>query len=104
MDILLSQQITSNQSFLSSIASFLPMILIFLVFYLLILRPQSKQKKEHENLLKSISSGDKILTRGGIYGKVKEIQGKNNEKLQLEISSNTTVVIDRSYIATKIKK
>ena len=104
MDILLSQQVTSNPSFLNSIASFLPMILIFLVFYFLILRPQSKQKREHEEILKSIKSGDRVLTRGGIYGKVIEVQGKNDEKLQVEIASNTIVLIDRSYVATKIKK
>ena len=69
-----------------------------------IIRPQGKKKKDHEAQLKSISTGDKILTRGGIYGKVLEVQGKNDEKLQVEISNGTTVVIDRNYIADKIQK
>ena len=104
MNILFSQQPVAAPSLMNSIASFLPMILIFLVFYFLIIRPQSKQKKEHNQLLKSISSGDKILTRGGIYGKVLKVQGKEDEKLQVEISQGVTIVIDRSYIASKIQK
>ena len=67
----------------SMIASFIPLILIFLIFYFLLIRPQQKKQKEHKILLDSIKRGDEILSSGGIVGRVLKA---DNEKLTVEIS------------------
>ena len=82
----------------SGLAAFLPFLLIGLIFYFLILRPQSKQKKQHEDMLSDLKKGDRILTRGGIYGKVVNFQGKNNHKLTIDIGSGVKINVARSYI------
>ena len=77
----------------------LPFLLIGVIFYFLIIRPQAKEKKNHNTMLSDLTKGDKILTRGGLYGKVVNFQGKNNEKITIDIGSGVKVNIARSYIA-----
>ena len=96
MSILFAQSSTSAGS---GIAAFLPFILIGVVFYFLILRPQSKQRKGHESLIADLKKGDKILTRGGLYGKIVNFQGKNQNKIIIEASAGVKLTIARSYIA-----
>ena len=95
MTILYSQQADPVSG---GIAAFLPFILIGLIFYFLIIRPQSNQRKKHDLMLKNIKKGDKIITRGGIYGKIVNFQGKNNNKVTLEVSPNNKIILSRSYI------
>ena len=83
----------------SGLATLLPFILIGVIFYFLIIRPQSKEKKQHNTMLADLKKGDKILTRGGIYGKVVSFQGKNNQKITIDIGSGIKANIARSYIA-----
>ena len=86
----------------SMLASFIPLILIFLIFYFLLIRPQQKKQKEHKILLSQIKRGDEILTSGGIIGKVMKVDGE--EKLTVEISQNVNVIIYRSTVADVINK
>ena len=88
----------------SGIAAFLPIILIGLIFYLLILRPQSKQRKQQAESLSQLKKGDKILTRGGIYGKIVSFQGKNDNKVTIDVGSGIKLNIARSYIAGPANK
>ena len=81
------------------LAPLLPFLLIGIIFYFLIIRPQAKQKKEHNTMLSDLIKGDKILTRGGLYGKVVNFQGKNNEKITIDIGSGIKVNIARTYIS-----
>ena len=67
MDIILAQNIATPGS---GILGFLPILLIGFVFYFLILRPQTKQRKKNENTLSQLKKGDKIITRGGLYGRI----------------------------------
>ena len=83
----------------SGLAAFLPFLLIGVIFYFLIIRPQSKQKKQHESMLSDLKKGDKILTRGGLYGKIVNLLGKNNHKITIDIGSGVKANISRSYIA-----
>ena len=79
----------------SMLASFIPLILIFLIFYFLLIRPQQKKQKEHKEhkvLLDSIQRGDEILSSGGILGKVIRV---DNDKLTVEISKRVNVIIIR---------
>ena len=85
----------------SMFASFIPLILIFLIFYFLLIRPQQKKQKEHKVLLDSIQRGDEILSSGGILGKVIKV---DNDKLTVEISKGVNVTIIRSTVADVIKK
>ena len=85
----------------SMLASFIPLILIFLIFYFLLIRPQQKKQKEHKVLLDSIQRGDEILSSGGILGKVIRV---DNDKLTVEIAKGVNVIIIRSSVADVIKK
>ena len=85
----------------SMLASFIPLILIFLIFYFLLIRPQQKKQKEHKILLDSIQRGDEILSSGGILGKVIKV---DNDKLTVEIAKGVNVIIIRSTVADVIKK
>ena len=95
MDILFAQ--SSGQPG-SGILGFVPILLIGLVFYMLILRPQTKQRKEHENTLSNLKKGDKIITRGGLYGKIVNFSGKNDSKVTINAGSDVKLNIARSYI------
>ena len=95
MHILLAQ---NDGQTASGILGFLPIILIGFVFYLFILRPQFKQKKQHENALSELKKGDKIITRGGLYGKIDNFHGKNESKVTIDAGSGVKLNIARSYI------
>jgi preprotein translocase subunit YajC len=79
----------------SSIMSFLPIILIFIVFYFLLIRPQQKRAKEHRNLLANLKEGDKVLTNGGIIGR---ITGIKDDEITVEISDKVRVKFARGSI------
>jgi preprotein translocase subunit YajC len=76
--------------------SFLPIILIFAIFYFLLIRPQQKKAKDHRALLSSLKVGDQVLTSGGIYGRV---TGLRDNVLTLEISDKVRVKVSRGHIA-----
>jgi preprotein translocase subunit YajC len=77
------------------VSSLLPFLLIILVFYFLILRPQQKRQKERQKLLESIKKGDKVITSGGVHGTVEGIEEKT---VLVKIAENTKVKVDRSAI------
>lgn len=80
----------------SVITGLIPFILIFILFYFLILRPQQKQNKEKENMLKNLKRGDNILTTGGIYGKIVSISG---DVLIVEIAKGLNIKVSRPGVA-----
>ena len=73
-------------------------ILMFVVIYFLMIRPQSIQQKNHQNMLNNLKKGDKVLTRGGIIGKIVSFQGKNNSIIILSIDDSTNIKVMKSYI------
>jgi preprotein translocase subunit YajC len=83
----------------SQIMSFLPIILIFVIFYFMLIRPQQKRAKEHRNLLANIKAGEYILTSGGIYGKV---TGIKENVLTVEISDKVRVKVSRGHVASVV--
>jgi|TARA_B110001452_G_scaffold253890_1_gene244994 preprotein translocase subunit YajC len=85
----------------SLFASFIPLILIFVIFYFLLIRPQQKKAKEHKILLESIKRGDQILTSGGMIAKVIKA---DTEELTVEISEKVNVKIFRSTVSDVIRK
>ena len=96
MNILSAQSINTPTG--SGIAAFLPFILMGLIIYFLIIRPQSKQRKQHDTTIAGLKKGDKILTRGGLYGKIVNFQGKNDNKVTIDAGSGVKLNISRSYI------
>ncbi len=82
------------------ILGFMPFILIMVVFYFLMIRPQQKRQKEHQSMLGAIKRGDNIVTNGGLIGKV---TGVTDENLTVEIAQDIKVKVLRSAIAS-IKK
>lgn len=76
--------------------SFLPLILIFVIFYFLLIRPQSKKSKEHKTMLENIKKGDKIITSGGIHGLIENIDA---DILTIKIAENVKIKVSRSAIA-----
>ena len=85
-----------DASFLSSVGPFLPFGLIIILFYFLIIRPQNKQQKQRELMLKNLKQSDKILTNGGIIGKIIEI--KQEDIILLEISKGVQINDKREFI------
>lgn len=78
------------------VSSLLPFLLIILVFYFLILRPQQKRQKERQKLLDSIKKGDKVIISGGIHGVV---EGLEDKTALVKIADNTKVKVDRTAIS-----
>ncbi len=78
------------------ITAFLPLILMFAIFYFLLIRPQQKKAKQHKEMLAGVRKGDKVLTAGGIEGAVTEVDG---DTLTVEIASGVTVKVNRNYVA-----
>ena len=78
----------------SGIGQFIPLILIFVIFYFFLIRPQQKKVKEHKAMVESLKRGDKVVTSGGITGTVERLI--DNEKVELEIAENVKVEIVKS--------
>ncbi|MBY0462252.1 MAG: preprotein translocase subunit YajC [Alphaproteobacteria bacterium] len=84
------------------VMSFLPLILIFAVFYFLILRPQQKKLKTHQQMLANLRRGDRIVTNGGIIGTVSKLV--SDQEVQLEIADDVKVRVIRSMITEVMSK
>lgn len=82
--------------------AFLPLILIFVVFYFLLIRPQQKRMKQHKEMLSNVRRGDRIVTSGGIIGQVTKVQ--DNGELQVEIAENVRVKVMRDMVSQVLSK
>ena len=78
----------------AGIGQFIPLILIFVIFYFFLIRPQQKKVKEHKAMVEALKRGDKVITSGGIVGTVERVI--DNEKVEVMISENVKVEIVRS--------
>ena len=85
----------------SGFAQFIPLILIFVIFYFFLIRPQQKKVKEHKLMVGALKRGDEVITSGGIVGKVEKILG--DDKVDLLISENVTVQVVQSTIQSLLK-
>jgi preprotein translocase subunit YajC len=79
---------------MDGIGQFIPLILIFVIFYFFLIRPQQKKVKEHKAMVDTLKRGDKVVTSGGIVGTVERVV--DNEKVEVKISENVNVEIIRS--------
>ena len=83
--------------------SFVPLILIFAVFYFLLIRPQQKKMKEHKTMLEAVRRGDRVVTNGGIVGLVTKVFEVERE-LQVEIAEGVRVRVMRDMITSVVSK
>ena len=86
----------------SGFTQFVPLILIFVIFYFFLIRPQQKRAKDHKAMVAALKRGDEVVTSGGIVGKVERILGE--DKLDLLISENVTVQVVQSTIQSILNK
>jgi len=86
----------------SGFAQFVPLILIFVIFYFFLIRPQQKRIKEHKLMVANLKRGDEVITSGGIVGRIDKIL--DGDKVDLSISENVTVQVVRSTIQSLANK
>ena len=79
----------------SGLMSFLPLILIFIIFYFLLIRPQQKRAKEQKTMLDNLKKGDKVITSGGEYGVIEEVK---TNTVTVKIAENVRVKYGKAYI------
>ena len=86
----------------SGFAQFIPLILIFVIFYFFLIRPQQKKVKEHKLMVTALKRGDEVVTSGGIVGKIERVLG--DDKVDILISENVTVQVIQSTIQSLLNK
>lgn len=86
----------------SALIQFLPLVLIFVVFYFLLIRPQQKKQKDHRTMLEALRRGDRVVTGGGILGTVSKVVGP--EEVEIDIAPNVRVKVLRSTITSVLAK
>ena len=84
------------------IAQFIPLILIFIIFYFFLIRPQQKRVKDHKEMVMSLKRGDEVITSGGIIGIVDRVM--EDDRIEVTIGESTRVQIIRSTITSLLKK
>ena len=85
---------------MSTLMTFAPFILIFVIMYFLIIRPQRNQMKKRQEMLNAIRRGDTVITEGGLIGRVTKVVGDANGEVEIEIAENTRVRVLRAKILT----
>ena len=86
----------------SGFAQFIPLILIFVIFYFFLIRPQQKKVKEHKLMVAALKRGDEVVTSGGVIGRIERILG--DDKVDLSISENVTIQVVQSTIQSLLNK
>ena len=86
----------------SGFAQFIPLILIFVIFYFFLIRPQQKKVKEHKEMVKNLKRGDEVITSGGIIGKVDRVF--EDDRIEVEISDGVKVQVIRNTVQSHLKK
>ena len=86
----------------SGFAQFIPLILIFVIFYFFLIRPQQKKIKEHKLMVSALKRGDEVVTSGGIVGKIERVLG--DDKVDIIIADNVTVQVVQSTIQSLLKR
>ncbi len=97
----ISNAYAAGSSAATDIMSFLPLIVIFVLFFFMIIRPQMKQAKEQRNMIAALQKGDEVVTSGGIVGKVTKV---TEAFVTVEIAANTEITVQKQAIQTALPK
>lgn len=85
----------------AGLMSFIPLILIFVVFYFLLMRPQIKRAKDHKKMVESLAKHDEIVTSGGVLGRVTHL---DDQLITLEIADGVRIKVQKSAVASQLPK
>ena len=83
------------------ITGMLPLVIIFILFWFLLIRPQTKRAKEHKQMVASLAKGDEVVTNGGVLGKVTEVE---DNFISVEIASDVVIKVQRQAVASLMPK
>lgn len=101
MSFFISDAMAAAESQPDPIMSFLPLVLIFVVFYFLLIRPQTKRAKEHKKMVEGLAKGDEVVTTGGLLGRITQL-GENF--VQVKIAEGVEVKVQRQAVANLMPK
>jgi preprotein translocase subunit YajC len=101
MDFFISSAYAQDAAQADPFGFFLPMIVIFVAFYFLLIRPQQKRQKEHTALISAISSGDEVVTAGGVLGKVTAV---SEHYVTLQVAENVEIKVQKSTVSAVVPK
>jgi len=87
---------------MEAIGSFLPLILIFVIMYFLMIRPQQQQRKAHTAMIEALRRGDQVITSGGFIGKITKV--KDDEEVEVELTDGVKVRVVRNTIVRVVNK
>jgi len=101
MDFFISNAYAQDAATTGGLMSFLPLIVIFAVFYFMLIRPQMKRSKEHRNLVSQLAKGDEVITNGGLLGRITDV---SDSFVTLEVADNIQVKLQRQAVANVMPK
>jgi preprotein translocase subunit YajC len=101
MDFFISNAYAQAAGPNESLLSLLPLVLIFVVFWFLLIRPQQKRQKEHREMVEALQKGDEVATAGGLLGKITEVK---DNFVRIEIASNVVVTVQKHTVSTVMPK
>ena len=86
---------------MGTLGTFAPLILMFVVMYFLMIRPQQKRAREHRDMMNALAKGDEVVTAGGLLGRVTNVK---EQYVTLEVAANTEIVVQKSAVTTLLPK
>jgi len=101
MDFFISNAYAQDAATSGGLMSFLPLIVIFAVFYFMLIRPQMKRSKEHKQLVSQLAKGDEVITNGGLLGRITDV---SDSFVTLEVADNVKIKIQRQAVANVMPK
>jgi len=101
MSFFISDALAAAPTEANPLMSFLPLVLIFVVFYFLLIRPQTKRAKEHKTMVEGLAKGDEVVTNGGLLGRITAV-GENF--VQIKVAENVEVKIQKQAVANLMPK
>ena len=101
MDFFIASAYAQDASPQGGLLSFLPLIIIFVVFYFLLIRPQTKRAKEHRQLVANLANGDEVVTNGGLLGRITHV---GESFVTVELADNVSVKLQKHAVASVMPK
>lgn len=101
MDFFISSAYAQDAASTGGLLSFLPLIVIFAVFYFMLIRPQMKRSKEHRQLVSQLGKGDEVVTNGGLLGRITDV---SESFITLEIADNVQIKLQRQSVTNVMPK
>lgn len=92
---------TTGGGIMGSLTQFAPIVLMFVVLYFLMIRPQMKRQKEHKAMIEAVTRGDEVVTAGGVLGKITKV---SDVYVSIEVQDGTELIVQKSAVTTLLPK